>query len=116
LLESKALFVKTLFHWAAALDSNITNFHIFLDFFVLLFRCLYYILLRYLGCALHFSIKLRLLIEKGIFALQTNTSVATSLGTHFLSQISLIFLDMLNVYRYCSLHISYVSSVAFLLD
>ncbi|XP_010549821.1 PREDICTED: protein EXPORTIN 1A [Tarenaya hassleriana] len=30
---------------------------------------------------------------------QTNTSVATSLGTYFLSQISLIFLDMLNVYR-----------------
>ncbi|CAI0561298.1 unnamed protein product [Linum tenue] len=31
--------------------------------------------------------------------LQTNTSVATSLGTYFLPQISLIFLDMLNVYR-----------------
>ncbi|XP_039067576.1 protein EXPORTIN 1A-like [Hibiscus syriacus] len=31
--------------------------------------------------------------------LQTNTSVAKSLGTYFLSQISLIFLDMLNVYR-----------------
>ncbi|KAG2333782.1 hypothetical protein Bca52824_004962 [Brassica carinata] len=31
--------------------------------------------------------------------LQTNTSAATSLGTDFLSQISLIFLDMLNVYR-----------------
>lgn len=31
--------------------------------------------------------------------LQTNTSVANSLGTYFLSQISLIFLDMLNVYR-----------------
>ncbi|KAI5657416.1 hypothetical protein M9H77_26209 [Catharanthus roseus] len=31
--------------------------------------------------------------------LQTNTSVATALGTYFLSQISLIFLDMLNVYR-----------------
>lgn len=31
--------------------------------------------------------------------LQTNTSVASSLGTFFLSQISLIFLDMLNVYR-----------------
>ncbi|KAA3483867.1 Exportin-1 [Gossypium australe] len=29
----------------------------------------------------------------------TNTSVASSLGTYFLSQISLIFLDMLNVYR-----------------
>lgn len=36
---------------------------------------------------------------------QTNTSVATSLGTHFLSQISLIFLDMLNVYRYCALYL-----------
>ncbi|CAI9087054.1 OLC1v1021020C1 [Oldenlandia corymbosa var. corymbosa] len=31
--------------------------------------------------------------------LQTNTSVASSLGTYFLSQISLIYLDMLNVYR-----------------
>ncbi|PSS04542.1 Protein EXPORTIN 1A like [Actinidia chinensis var. chinensis] len=31
--------------------------------------------------------------------LQTNTSVAISLGTYFLAQISLIFLDMLNVYR-----------------
>ncbi|KAL0843206.1 hypothetical protein Bca101_016451 [Brassica carinata] len=31
--------------------------------------------------------------------LQTNTSAATSLGTDFLSQISVIFLDMLNVYR-----------------
>ncbi|KAL7108096.1 hypothetical protein ACP275_06G093800 [Erythranthe tilingii] len=31
--------------------------------------------------------------------LQTNTSAATSLGTYFLPQISLIFLDMLNVYR-----------------
>lgn len=31
--------------------------------------------------------------------MQTNTSAATSLGTYFLSQISLIFLDMLNVYR-----------------
>lgn len=31
--------------------------------------------------------------------LQTNTSAATSLGTCFFQQISLIFLDMLNVYR-----------------
>ncbi|KAL6509193.1 Exportin-1 [Orobanche gracilis] len=31
--------------------------------------------------------------------LQTNTSVAKSLGTYFLPQITLIFLDMLNVYR-----------------
>ncbi|CAI9774234.1 unnamed protein product [Fraxinus pennsylvanica] len=31
--------------------------------------------------------------------LQTNTSAASSLGTYFLSQITLIFLDMLNVYR-----------------
>ncbi|KAG2375540.1 Protein EXPORTIN [Vigna angularis] len=30
---------------------------------------------------------------------QTNTSVASSLGTYFLPQITLIFLDMLNVYR-----------------
>uniref|UniRef100_M4CQ93 Importin N-terminal domain-containing protein n=1 Tax=Brassica campestris TaxID=3711 RepID=M4CQ93_BRACM len=34
-----------------------------------------------------------------VFTMQTNTSAATSLGTDFLSQISLIFLDMLNVYR-----------------
>ena len=32
--------------------------------------------------------------------LQTNTSVASSLGTYFLPQISMIFLDMLNVYRF----------------
>ncbi|XP_010931803.1 protein EXPORTIN 1A [Elaeis guineensis] len=31
--------------------------------------------------------------------LQTNTSVASSLGTYFFPQISLIFLDMLTVYR-----------------
>ncbi|XP_024637721.1 protein EXPORTIN 1A isoform X2 [Medicago truncatula] len=31
--------------------------------------------------------------------LQTNTSVASSLGTFFLPQITMIFLDMLNVYR-----------------
>ncbi|GJN22595.1 hypothetical protein PR202_gb10175 [Eleusine coracana subsp. coracana] len=31
--------------------------------------------------------------------LQTNTSVASSLGPHFFPQISLIFLDMLTVYR-----------------
>ncbi|PIA33613.1 hypothetical protein AQUCO_04100203v1 [Aquilegia coerulea] len=42
--------------------------------------------------------------------LQTNTSVATSLGTYFSSQISLIFLDMLNVYRMYSELIS--SSIA----
>lgn len=38
-----------------------------------------------------------------IVGLQTNTSVASALGTYFLSQISLIFLDMLNVYR-CAFH------------
>ncbi|KAF5183651.1 Exportin 1a, partial [Thalictrum thalictroides] len=37
----------------------------------------------------------------------TNTSVATSLGTYFSSQISLIFLDMLNSYRMYSELISY---------
>ncbi|OVA18398.1 Importin-beta [Macleaya cordata] len=42
--------------------------------------------------------------------LQTNTSVASALGTYFLSQISLIFLDMLNVYRMYSELIS--SSIA----
>ncbi|XP_042048813.1 protein EXPORTIN 1A-like isoform X1 [Salvia splendens] len=31
--------------------------------------------------------------------LQTNTSVASSLGMYFMPQISMIFLDMLNVYR-----------------
>lgn len=38
--------------------------------------------------------------------LQTNTSVATSLGQPFLSQIVHIFLNMLNVYRMYSEHIS----------
>nr|XP_043627254.1 protein EXPORTIN 1A-like [Erigeron canadensis] len=42
--------------------------------------------------------------------LQTNTSVASALGTHFLSQITLIFLDMLNVYKMYSELIS--SSIA----
>lgn len=42
--------------------------------------------------------------------LQTNTSVASSLGTFFLLQITLIFLDMLNVYRMYSELIS--SSIA----
>lgn len=42
--------------------------------------------------------------------MQTNTSVAISLGTFFLPQISLIFLDMLNVYRMYSELIS--SSIA----
>ncbi|XP_044498368.1 protein EXPORTIN 1A-like isoform X3 [Mangifera indica] len=42
--------------------------------------------------------------------LQTNTSVASSLGTFFLSQISVIFLDMLNVYKMYSELIS--SSIA----
>lgn len=42
--------------------------------------------------------------------MQTNTSVALSLGTFFLPQISLIFLDMLNVYRMYSELIS--SSIA----
>lgn len=39
-----------------------------------------------------------------IVKLQTNTSVASSLGTYFLSQMSLIFLDMLNVYRFALVH------------
>lgn len=42
--------------------------------------------------------------------LQTNTSVASSLGTYFFTQISLIFLDMLTVYRMYSELIS--SSIA----
>ncbi|KAK1309003.1 hypothetical protein QJS10_CPA09g01200 [Acorus calamus] len=42
--------------------------------------------------------------------LQTNTSVATSLGAYFFTQIKLIFLDMLNVYRMYSELIS--SSIA----
>ncbi|KAI3517798.1 hypothetical protein L1887_17018 [Cichorium endivia] len=42
--------------------------------------------------------------------LQTNTSAASALGTHFLSQITLIFLDMLNVYKMYSELIS--SSIA----
>ncbi|CAN0898072.1 Protein EXPORTIN 1A [Linum grandiflorum] len=43
--------------------------------------------------------------------LQTNTSVANSLGTYFLPQITLIFLDMLNVYRmYSELISSHIAS------
>ncbi|MCL7034658.1 hypothetical protein MKW94_004053 [Papaver nudicaule] len=42
--------------------------------------------------------------------LQTNTSVASALGTFFLPQITLIFLDMLNIYRMYSELIS--SSIA----
>uniref|UniRef100_A0A1D1Z823 Exportin-1 n=2 Tax=Anthurium amnicola TaxID=1678845 RepID=A0A1D1Z823_9ARAE len=42
--------------------------------------------------------------------LQTNTSVATSLGTYFFPQISVIFLDMLTVYRMYSELVS--SSIA----
>ncbi|GAY48850.1 hypothetical protein WN944_016283 [Citrus x changshan-huyou] len=43
--------------------------------------------------------------------LQTNTSVASALGTFFLSQISVIFLDMLNVYKmYSELISSSISS------
>ncbi|KAF8051123.1 hypothetical protein N665_1793s0009 [Sinapis alba] len=38
-------------------------------------------------------------VHNVLHILQTNTRVATSLGTHFLSQISLIFLDMLNIYK-----------------
>ena len=33
--------------------------------------------------------------------LQTNVSVCTSLGHPFLSQMSRIYTDMLNFYRYC---------------
>jgi exportin-1 len=42
------------------------------------------------------------IIKAVLNILQTNTSVASSLGQAFLSQISLIYLDMLNVYRYVS--------------
>ena len=38
-------------------------------------------------------------IQTMLNILQTNASVVTSLGTYFLSQITLIFLDMLNVCR-----------------
>ncbi|KAF9670475.1 hypothetical protein SADUNF_Sadunf13G0072900 [Salix dunnii] len=51
-----------------------------------------------------------LLLTQLNVGLQTNTSAASSLGTYFLSQISLIFLDMLNVYRMYSELIS--SSIA----
>jgi exportin-1 len=44
-------------------------------------------------------LKDQVVIRTVLNILQTNTSAATSLGTYFLSQISLIFLDMLNVYR-----------------
>ncbi|KAM7463572.1 hypothetical protein LguiA_031693 [Lonicera macranthoides] len=44
-------------------------------------------------------LKDQLVIKTVLNILQTNTSVATSLGTYFLPQITVIFLDMLNVYR-----------------
>ncbi|GLT70232.1 hypothetical protein SLA2020_423260 [Shorea laevis] len=56
------------------------------------------------------SYNLLMAIPPALLRVLTNTSVATSLGTHFLSQISLIFLDMLNVYRMYSELIS--SSIA----
>jgi hypothetical protein len=37
--------------------------------------------------------------------LQTNCSVASSLGPPFLSQMSLVYVDMLSVYKCDSLHI-----------
>jgi len=46
-----------------------------------------------------------------ICAFQTNTSVASSLGPHFFPQISLIFLDMLTVYRYLIFTALYIISV-----
>ncbi|KAG9133939.1 hypothetical protein Leryth_004637 [Lithospermum erythrorhizon] len=39
------------------------------------------------------------IIKAVLNILQTNTSVASSLGTFFLTQITIIFLNMLNVYR-----------------
>ncbi|CAM6105957.1 unnamed protein product [Calypogeia fissa] len=50
------------------------------------------------------------IIKAVLNILQTNTSVASSLGQAFLSQISLVYLDMLNVYRMYSELIS--SSIA----
>ncbi|KAK2356222.1 protein EXPORTIN 1A [Trifolium repens] len=46
--------------------------------------------------------------------LQRNTSVASSLGTFFLPQITLIFLDMLNVYRVGGPYVSKTSYVKLL--
>lgn len=56
-------------------------------------------------CAIMLFFRIKLVLKSGLLLSQTNTSVANSLGTHFLSQISLIFLDMLNVYRYCPIHL-----------
>eukprot|EP01018_Ginkgo_biloba_P022927 Gb_02784 [translate_table: standard] len=42
--------------------------------------------------------------------LQTNTSVASALGTYFLPQISLIFLDMLNIYSY-NAHLGFLEDI-----
>ncbi|KAB2094340.1 hypothetical protein ES319_A02G150700v1 [Gossypium barbadense] len=61
----------------------------------------------------HLFLNLYLLLQQTVADLEikkTNTSVANSLGTYLLSQISLIFLDMLNVYRMYSELIS--SSIA----
>ena len=47
------------------------------------------------------------MIRKVLNILQTNASVATLLGTYFLSQITLIFLDMLDV---CRIHSELISN------
>ena len=57
---------------------------------------------------LYFTFFFLLFLSDMVFwCLQTNTSVACSLGPYFFPQISVIFLDMLTVYRYftCSFQI-----------
>lgn len=55
-----------------------------------------------------FQCSMGMSLIKQVLTLQTNTSVATSLGTYFLSQITTIFLDMLNVYRYVFVGLIYL--------
>jgi hypothetical protein len=48
--DLKNFFFKTLYFWTTAFDSNISSFHVFLSFFLLLVRCISCILPVYLGC------------------------------------------------------------------
>jgi hypothetical protein len=57
----KTLFFKTLYHWVAAFDFNISSFQVsFLPRFLL---GVSYILPVYLSCVLRFLMNLRLLIR-----------------------------------------------------
>lgn len=48
--ELKSFFFKTLYHWDAAFEFNFSSFHVFLDLFSSLVRCLSCIHFVYLSC------------------------------------------------------------------